>query len=157
MDLEHQHQRLHHIWSIGDATHLSYSLPPANEVWGKVMFLHLFVSLFTEKGVGFPACIPGDMTRRGLHRGGEGGGWWFPSMQHMSHDGGVSIQGRWVDPHPKIHGNTVNKRAVCILLECILVWFIKKSKLFNERNIASHITALMLTLCVNGFLSIQSL
>ena len=26
-------------------------LPPANKVWGKVMFLHLSVVLFTEEGV----------------------------------------------------------------------------------------------------------
>ena len=30
-------------------TQLSY-LPPANEVWGKVIFLHLFVILFTGRG-----------------------------------------------------------------------------------------------------------
>ena len=29
-------------------------LPPADEVWGKVMFLHLSVILFTGEGVGFP-------------------------------------------------------------------------------------------------------
>ena len=33
-------------------------LPPANEVWDKVMFLHLSV----YRGVGFPACITGNMT-----------------------------------------------------------------------------------------------
>ena len=38
--------------------------------------------------------------------------------------------------------DTVNKRAVCILLECNLV--------FNENSIASIITVLMLTLGVNG-------
>ena len=102
MDLEHQHQRLHHIWSIGDATHLSYSLPPANEVWGKVMFLHLFVSLFTGEGVGFPACITGDMTRGVCIGGGVAGGFPASNTCHMTE--GVSIQGRWVDPHPKIHG-----------------------------------------------------
>ena len=31
-------------------------LPPANEVWGKVIFLHLFVILFTGGG-GIPACL----------------------------------------------------------------------------------------------------
>ena len=48
------------------------SLPP--EVWGKVMFLHMCVILFTG-GAGqvvFPACITGHMTsirRRGLPTG----------------------------------------------------------------------------------------
>ena len=32
-------------------------LPPANEVWGKVIFLHLFVILFT--GGGMPQCMLG--------------------------------------------------------------------------------------------------
>ena len=31
-------------------------LPPANEVWGKVIFLHLFVILFTGGGVCLSAC-----------------------------------------------------------------------------------------------------
>ena len=42
-------------------------LPPANEVWGKVMFLHLSVILFL--------------------------GGLCPSMHHRSHDQGVSVQG----------------------------------------------------------------
>ena len=55
-------------------------LPPANEVWDKVMFLHLSV-----------------------YRGGG----WLPSMHHRSHDlgglhpGGVCIQERGsVQPPP---------------------------------------------------------
>ena len=62
-------------------------LPPANEVWGKVIFsqaCHSFCS-----------------------RGGGGGRW-------------VCIQ--WGDLHlHRILQDTVNKQAVCILLECILV------------------------------------
>ena len=71
-------------------------LLPANEVWGKVIFLHLSVILFTGGGVPGP---------RGLLRGGclllggggsapGGGAWWRPLL-----------------------------RAVRILLECILVSF----------------------------------
>ena len=51
-------------------------LPPANEVWGKVIFLHLSVIVFTGG-------VPGQV-------------------------------------HPRL-GDTGNKRAVRILLECILV------------------------------------
>ena len=74
----------------------------------------------------------------------KGGGWWLPSMHHRSHDQGGSTSGglhrgglhpggglppgrvcRGVGrPSPEIYGilrDTVNKRAVCILLECILV------------------------------------
>ena len=61
----------------------------------------------------------------------EGEGSWLPSMHHRSHDRGVCIQGGL---HPggvghtplEIHGilrDTVNKRAVLILLECILVQY----------------------------------
>ena len=35
------------------------SLPPANEVWGKVIFLHLFVILFTGGQPGPRAGVPG--------------------------------------------------------------------------------------------------
>ena len=42
-------------------------LPPADEVWGKVMFLHLSVILFT------------------------GGGGWLPTMHHRPHDKGQGI------------------------------------------------------------------
>ena len=81
-------------------------LPPANEVWGKVMFLHLCAILFM-------------------------GGGWLPSMHHRSHDQGVCLEGDGLYPGKsasrgrgradqpfKMHGN---KRAVHILLECILV------------------------------------
>ena len=44
-------------------------LPRANEVWGKVMFLHLCVILFG--GVSIPACITGDMTGGSLSREGD--------------------------------------------------------------------------------------
>ena len=38
-------------------------LPPANEVWGKVMFFTpVCHSVYSEQGVGFPACITGQMT-----------------------------------------------------------------------------------------------
>ena len=39
------------------------SLPLANEVWGKIMFLHVCVILFTVEGIGVPACITGHMSR----------------------------------------------------------------------------------------------
>ena len=73
-------------------------LPSSNEVWGKVMFLHLCVILF-----------PGG----GLHPGGRSSFRWI----------GVCIQGRdWpTSPLHRILWDTVNERTVRILLECILV------------------------------------
>ena len=58
-------------------------LPPTNEVWGKVLFLHMSVILFTGGGgVGFPACITDHMTR-----GSTFGG------RVCIKGGGVSLQG----------------------------------------------------------------
>ena len=66
-----------------------------------------------------------------------GGGWWLPrgglppggsasrgrgsASRGVCLQGGVCIQGVWADP-PKALRDTVNKRAVRILLECILVF-----------------------------------
>ena len=62
-------------------------LQPASEVWGKVMFLHLFVILFT-RGVGFiPACnlqgvcIPA-CNRVGVSASGSARGVYTPGQRH---------------------------------------------------------------------------
>ena len=89
----------------------SYSLPPANEVWGKVIFSQASVGLYLGGGVhpygGIEGvCIQWGEGVEGLHLGGRG----------------VCIQGDWEDPSPhRILWDTVNKQAVRILLECILV------------------------------------
>ena len=68
------------------------SLPPANEVWGKVIFLHLFVILFRggvpgsggvcSRGVGGVPGPGGSAPRGSAWSGGgagRGGAWWrFP-------------------------------------------------------------------------------
>ena len=69
-------------------------LPPANEVWGKVKFLHQFVILFT---------------------GGGGRAWLLGGACMVALGGGRA----WDTTR---HGDTVNERAVRILLECILVF-----------------------------------
>ena len=63
-------------------------LPPANEVWGKVMFLHLCVMQFTGGGVSVPACITGHMTRGSL-------------------SGGISVQGG------SLSGGSLSKGGLC--------------------------------------------
>ena len=75
------------------------SLPPRS--WGKVMFLHMSVILFTW-GSALRRSVPGS-------RGVPGPGGQYPSMQW----------GR--APEQCKLGDTGNKRVVCILLECILV------------------------------------
>ena len=105
-------------------------LPPANEVWGKVIFLHLFVILFTGG-----ACMvaPGGdvwlllwggcawLLRGGVHGCSEGscvvalgGHVWLLRGDMCGCSGGHA----WDTAR---YGDTVNERAVCILLECILV------------------------------------
>ena len=109
----------------------AFLLPPTNEVWGKVIFLHLFVILFTGglrgcRGAcvvaGVCAWLPGDMhgcRGQAWLPGGMGGCW---GGMH----GCRGMHGCWVvcgcwGGLLRIWWDTVNKRAVCILLECILV------------------------------------
>ena len=89
-------------------------LPPSNEVWGKVIFLHLFVILFTGGGVPDQVHTPGPGThpspRDQVHPHlGPG-----TPPQDQVHPPGPGT------PHPD-QGDTVYVQAVRILLECILV------------------------------------
>ena len=91
------------------------SLPPANEVWGKVIFLHQFVILFTGAGCTWllwGAC----MVARGGMRGCSGGG-----VHGCSGGACVVAPGGVCAWDTTRYGDTVNERAVRILLECILV------------------------------------
>ena len=81
---------------------ISVFLQPANEVWGKVMFLHLSVSHSVHRGLPRGCLHPGDVCiQEGLPPGG----------------GGLDRPSEW------ILRDTVNERAVRILLECILLRF----------------------------------
>ena len=71
-------------------TQIIILLPPANEVWDKVMF---FTPVCSQRD-GFPVCFPGHIATRVCIQG-------------------VSIQGALQE--------TVNKWAVRIVLECIVV------------------------------------
>ena len=51
-------------------------LPPANEVWGKVMFLHQRVNLFMEEGASQHTLERGLASQHALERGGS----WLPSI-----------------------------------------------------------------------------
>ena len=125
------------------------SLPPANEVWGKVIFLHQFVILFTGGRAWFYSggcawLLLGGMcgcSWGGMH-GCSGGCAWFYSGGHVwFYSGGVHgfiwgacmvlfgghawfyLGGRaWFFQFFRIQWDTVNERAVRILLECILVF-----------------------------------
>ena len=114
------------------------------------MFLHLCVILFTGGRVGFPACITGHIPFPAWITSHMTG--WLSDSRGSASGGlciwGVCIpsftwaclQGGWADPpSPTIHGilrDTINKRAVHILLECIPVL---KNRLTSKEN-WKHIT-----------------
>ena len=84
------------------------SLPPANEIWGKAMFLHLSVILFTWGGAWLPSIyITGLIIRGSASRG--------VCLRCVCIQWGVGQT-----PYG-ILWDTVNKQAVSILLKCILV------------------------------------
>ena len=99
--------------NVGFATvFINTLLPPTNEVWSKVMFLHLCVILFTgwcwlpsmhhwshDQGCGLH---PGGLHPRGLYLGSlhPGGS----ASRGVCLQVGVCIQGRWADPYPDTMG-----------------------------------------------------
>ena len=92
-------------------------LPPANEVWDKVIFLYLSVILFTGgKGyLGRYPCPPGpSSTRDQVH---------LPGTRYTTLGPGTPSPQDQVPPPRELCmlGDTGNKRAVRILLECNLV------------------------------------
>ena len=80
-------------------------LLPANEVWGKVMFLHLCVILFMGGGVGVsvPAYITGHITGASLYRGSLSKGGLCP---------GVSVQGSLCPEGVSVHGVSVQRGSL---------------------------------------------
>ena len=119
----------------------AYLLPPANEDLGKVMFLCLSVILFTG---GLASQHASQVTWPGMVCIGGGGS--LPPGGCLSL--GVCIQGEGLHPGgrlgrpPQALWDMVNKRAVRILLECILVFKsyshvqikITSKKYFSERR-----------------------
>ena len=107
------------------------SLPPANKVWGKVIFLHLFLILFTGVcgggcGVGYPSIhcrwypsMPcGGVSQHALQLVSQHAlqqGVCYPSMP-------CSRRGCLL-PGGLLQGGLLLLWAVRILLECILVAF----------------------------------
>ena len=95
----------------------TYFISRKTMFWGKVIFSQVFVC---PRGVGFPTCITGHMTRGVciqelcIQWGSYAGG----SASKGVCIRGVCIQGGWADP-PKLHGivwDAVNKWAVRILV-----------------------------------------
>ena len=126
-------------------TYVSY-LPPANEVWGKVIFL-LYVILFTGGG-GIPACLSG--FERGLQAHTQGRSWgvWLGGLQaHTQRGSPGQHPGGSPGPHP---GGCVSQyalrrtprplgllpRAARILLECILdtILLLLRSTMYKRVN-----------------------
>ena len=100
---------------------ISRFLPPANEVWGKVIFLHLSVILFTG---GVPGQVPPSRyTPLGRYPPGRYTPPWAgtPPMSRYTPWAGTPPISACLD--------TVNKRALRFLLECILVSFDSRRKM----------------------------
>ena len=76
---------------------INFFLPPVNEVWGKVMFLHLSVRSQVGGGSASREGLPGGPACKGLHSG------WL-CMQGRGMPRGVasrgSASGGWADPPP---------------------------------------------------------
>ena len=137
-------------------------LPPANEVWGKLIFSEACVKNSVHKGgrggvCGIPACIAGGIPA--CLAGIQGGGW-YPSMPCRSlgpHPRGKlrgQLLGRGLQAHtrggyPSMHRDRhppnrwLLLRAVRILLECILVCQ-------NFRKIPWNRKTAILSLCSRG-------
>ena len=114
------------VGTVIEDNHISY-FPAANDVWGNVMFLHPCVIVFT--GVGLASHMhhwSQSHDQGGLHPGGiciQGGRCLHPGGGSASTVGGLHLGGVGkTPPPPRALQDTVNKRAVRILLECILVW-----------------------------------
>ena len=113
--------------TFGENEHWLKLLPPSNEVWGKVIFLHQFVILFTGGGV------------RGCSRGGAwllrgGRAWLLPGGVCVARGGGyddTQRYGQWA--------------AVRILLECILVFCISEMSLHSLycKRVVFHVHVLL--------------
>ena len=128
-------------------------LPPANEVWGKVMFLHLCVILYTGRGGSALDADPPGLGRLpwgwadplGLGRPPRLG---KPPVDadppQLGRPPGVEQDspGCRLPEVGQTPADTVNKRAVRILLECILV---QKLVRINER-ISQPFTFVILTI-----------
>ena len=93
-------------------------LPPANEVWGKVIFSQVCVIQSVHRGVGL---YPGGIC-----------------LQEDLHGGG----GVWAYPLSWILWDTINERAVRILLESILVVYLRTKP--HEEEIMLHIRKLVI-------------
>ena len=105
------------LFSFRNLSRIVPILPPANKVWGKVMFLHLCVILFT--GVeGLASQHASQVTwPRDVYLQGEGSASRGVCLQGGLHPGGVGQ----IPPDTWIR-DIVNKQAVHILLEGILVF-----------------------------------
>ena len=112
-------------------------LPPANEVWGKIIFLHLSVILLTWGG---------EYLGRYTLRQGTPPGQVHPQAGTPPREQGSSA---WL-------GDTGNKRAVRILLECILVLFVTKLELNKNKEFYDSLHSLDLLLQKNNIYGILS-
>ena len=101
-------------------------LPPTKEVWGKVMFLHVSVILFSRAGVSASecgGCFQGVCTLPWTHPQTHTPWRHTPAHAH-THTHTHTHPSVYTDTHTLTHA-MANERAVRILLECFLVYLCK--------------------------------
>ena len=119
------------LWTMAEIE-TKFVLPPANEVWGKIIVIHLSVILFMGRG-----CLPHCMLE------------YKPPDTHTHPWTNTPPLGRHT---AGILWDTVNMRAVSILLECILVSIRFTAKKFQVIYQSSSHSATMTALlhCAQG-------
>ena len=111
------------VFSVNFQVYFDYFYRPQRS-WGKVIFSEACVNNSVHRG----ACVVAQGGMRGC-TGGWGCVWFYLGGHVWFYLGGMHgfIQGghAWIFQFFRIQWDTVNERAVCILLECILVevWF----------------------------------
>ena len=98
-------------------------LPPAKEVWGKVIFLDANVKNSVHRGVCLSACWDTTPPREQVPPGPgtPGPGTPRPGTPQTMHPPDQISPGPGTTPAQSMLGDTVNEQAVRILLECNLV------------------------------------
>ena len=119
------------LYSYGHSVRFEL-LPPANEVWGKVIFLHLPVILFTGR-VSLSACWDSRPPRSRSP--------WADTPRDQTHPlGPDTTQGADGLPGQCMLGDTANTLAVRILQECILVHIIFGLNYITSCAIQMHLS-----------------
>ena len=104
----------------------------ANDVWGKVMFLHLSVILFRCGRIGSPVCITGHMTRGiCLHGGMDSRG---------STSRRVCVHGGWADLIRSTSGrHTSYRNAFLLIFHLVMKYYWIELKCYDVMRMFTNV------------------